>query len=110
MTGMTAPFVYDSAMNRNVFLAYFEQVLVPTLSERDIFVMDNLPAHKAAGVRDAIETVGGRLIWRSCAPRPGEPSRPCGMPSAPSLISSRHTNAQTTPTPPDMIQIKQDVL
>lgn len=30
LTGMTAPFVYDGAMNGNVFLAYAEQVLVPT--------------------------------------------------------------------------------
>jgi hypothetical protein len=30
---MTAPFVYDGAMNGNVFRAYVEQVLVPTLSE-----------------------------------------------------------------------------
>jgi transposase len=60
---MTAPFVYDGAMNGNVFLAYIEQVLVPTLSEGDIVVMDNLPAHKAAGVRDAIETVGARLMF-----------------------------------------------
>ncbi|WP_276315591.1 MULTISPECIES: IS630 family transposase [Mesorhizobium] len=49
LTGMTAPFVYDGAMNGNVFVAYVEQVLVPTLSEGDVVVMDNLPAHKAAG-------------------------------------------------------------
>ncbi|ESX84750.1 hypothetical protein X755_31535 [Mesorhizobium sp. LNJC405B00] len=40
LTGMTAPFVYDGAMNGNVFLAYVEQVLVPTLSEGDVVVMD----------------------------------------------------------------------
>lgn len=63
LTGMTAPFVYDGAMNGNVFLAYVEQVLVPTLSEGDIVVMDNLPAHKAAGVRYAIETAGAKLLF-----------------------------------------------
>ncbi len=63
LTCMTAPFVYDGAMNGNVFLAYVEQVLGPTLSEGDIVVMDNLPAHKAAGVRDAIETTGARLMF-----------------------------------------------
>lgn len=60
LTGMTAPFVYDGAMNGNVFVAYVEQVLVPTLSEGDVVVMDNLPAHKAAGVRDAIEAAGDK--------------------------------------------------
>lgn len=57
---MTAPSVYDGAMNGQVFLAYVEQVLVPTLAPGDVVVMDNLPAHKAAGVRDAIEAAGGR--------------------------------------------------
>lgn len=63
LTGMTAPFVYDGAMNGIVFLAYVEQVLVPTLSEGDIVVMDNLPAHKAASVRDAIEAAGASLFY-----------------------------------------------
>ena len=45
-------------MNGNVFLACVEQVLVPTLSQVDVVVMDNLPAHKAAGIRDAIEEAG----------------------------------------------------
>ncbi|GLK73623.1 hypothetical protein GCM10017643_37410 [Ancylobacter dichloromethanicus] len=63
LAGMTAPFVYDGAMNGTVFRAYVEQVLVPTLQPGDIVVMDNLPAHKAAGVREAIEQVGGTLLY-----------------------------------------------
>ena len=61
LSGMTAPFVYDGAMNGTVFLAYVEQVLVPTLSPGDIVIMDNLPAHKASGVREAIEGLGAEL-------------------------------------------------
>ena len=60
---MTAPFVYDGAMNGTVFLAYVEQVLLPTLSPGDIVIMDNLPAHKAAGIRDVIETAGAKLMF-----------------------------------------------
>lgn len=63
LTGMTAPFVYDGAMTGNVFLAYIEQVLVPTLTTGDVVIMDNLPAHKAAGVREAIERGGARLLF-----------------------------------------------
>jgi len=59
---MTAPFVYDGAMNGKVFLAYVKQILVPSLSAGDIIVMDNLPVHKIAGVRDVIETAGTRLL------------------------------------------------
>jgi transposase len=59
--GMTAPMLLDGAMHGAAFLAYVEQVLVPTLSSGDIVVMDNLPAHKLAGVRQAIAAVGAEL-------------------------------------------------
>ncbi len=61
LSGMTAPMVLDGAMNGTAFLAYVEQVLVPTLSPGDIVVMDNLPAHKSSGVRTAIEAAGASL-------------------------------------------------
>ena len=48
-------------MNGAAFLAYVEQVLAPTLKPGDVVVMDNLPAHKPAAVREAIERVGARL-------------------------------------------------
>ena len=48
-------------MNGPAFLAYVEQVLVPTLSPGDIVVMDNLPAHKSTRVRTAIEAAGASL-------------------------------------------------
>lgn len=51
----------DEAMNGVVFLAYVGQAFVPTLSRGDIVVMDNLQAHKAAGVREAIESAGAEL-------------------------------------------------
>lgn len=62
-TGMTAPMVLDGAMNGPVFRAYVEQVLVPTLAPGATVVMDNLPAHKGTGVRDAIEDVGATLRY-----------------------------------------------
>ena len=45
--GLTAPYVVDGAMDGNSFLAYVEQVLAPTLRNRDIVLMDNLRAHGA---------------------------------------------------------------
>lgn len=61
LEGMTAPMVLDGAMNGSAFLAYVEQVLVPTLAPGDIVVMDNLPAHKPIAVREAIEAAGAEL-------------------------------------------------
>lgn len=60
---MTAPMVLDGAMNGPAFLAYVEQVLVPTLAPGDIVVMDNLPAHKLIGVGTAIEAAGAKLLY-----------------------------------------------
>ena len=48
LTGMTAPFVRDGAMNTTVFRAYMEQVLVPPLAPGDIVIMDNLPECRTA--------------------------------------------------------------
>jgi transposase len=61
--GMTAPMVLDGPMNGAAFRAYVEQVLVPTLEPGDIVVTDNLPAHKNAAVRAAIETKGATLRY-----------------------------------------------
>ena len=62
-TALTAPCVIDGPMNGNAFLAYVEQVLAPSLMPGDIVVMDNLSVHKVPGVREAIEAVGGRLLY-----------------------------------------------
>ena len=42
-------------MDGESFLTYVETILVASLSEGDIVVMDNLPAHKVDGVRKLIE-------------------------------------------------------
>src|SRR3984885_565615 len=60
---MTAPMMIKGAINGEIFLAYVEQCLVPTLTRGDIVVMDNVPAHKVDGVKDAIETAGASLRY-----------------------------------------------
>ena len=57
-----APMVLDGPMTGEAFLAYVEQVLIPTLEPDDIVVMDNLPAHKIAAVRDAIAAAGAQFF------------------------------------------------
>jgi transposase len=61
--GISAPCVFDGAINGARFLAYVEQALAPTLRRGDIVVLDNLRAHKVKGVRDAIEARGARLLY-----------------------------------------------
>jgi transposase len=60
--GLTAPMVLDGPMTGEAFLAYVEQVLIPTLHHDDIVVMDNLPAHKIAAVHAAITAAGAQLF------------------------------------------------
>jgi len=59
--GVIAPGVFDGAINGALFLAWVEQVLVPTLRPGDIVVMDNLSSHKRAAVRQTIEAAGAAL-------------------------------------------------
>jgi transposase len=61
-TALTAPMTLDGPMNAVAFRAYVEQVLAPTLNPGDIVVMDNLPAHKGAAIRNAIEVCGASLL------------------------------------------------
>jgi len=60
---VTAPMVIDRPMNGTIFLGYIVQFLLPTLRQGDIVVMDNLPAHKVAGIAEAINSVGARLLY-----------------------------------------------
>ncbi len=50
-------------MNGELFLAYVEHLLAPTLSRDDIVIMDNLPAHRVKGVRELIEARGAKLLY-----------------------------------------------
>lgn len=61
--GIAAPFVIDKPMNGAIFIAYIRQCLVPALRPGDIVVMDNLPAHKNAQVRELIEAAGAHLRY-----------------------------------------------
>jgi transposase len=62
-TGIIAPLVLDGPMNGEAFLAYVEQMLAPCLQPGDILVMDNLAAHKVAGVEEAIQNVGASILY-----------------------------------------------
>jgi transposase len=50
-------------MDGDAFLAYVEQLLAPSLRPGDTVIMDNLPAHKVHGVREAIQAAGARLLY-----------------------------------------------
>jgi transposase len=61
--GIEAVMMIEGATDAEVFHAYAEQVLGPTLRPGDIVVLDNLSAHKIAPIREAIEGRGARLFY-----------------------------------------------
>jgi transposase len=61
LEGITAPAVFDGPIDTASFLAYVEQVLVPTLRPGDVVVLDNLAVHKQPEVRTAISAAGATI-------------------------------------------------
>ena len=99
-------------MNGEMFVAYVEQFLAPTLSPGDVVVMDDVPGYKVAGMGEAIERIGATCLLTfltsiqsnsyspsSChcidPPQPA-PLMRCGRRSASSASSSDLPNAATT--------------
>ena len=61
--GLVATMTVEAPTDREVFLAYLEQVLCPRLKPGDVVVMDNLSSHKVSGVREMIEAAGAELLY-----------------------------------------------
>jgi transposase len=61
--GIQAAMTVDSATDSEVFRTYVEQVLIPVLRPGQVVILDNLQAHKAAGVQEAIAAVGCRVRY-----------------------------------------------
>jgi len=61
--GMRCSTTVDGAVNREVFEAFVQQVLIGSLHAGDIVVMDNLSSHKGSRVRQLIESVGATVLY-----------------------------------------------
>lgn len=61
--GITAAMTIEEATDGDIFLAYVEQVLCPTLVAEDVVVMDNLSAHKVTGVESLIQARGAQILY-----------------------------------------------
>jgi transposase len=59
--GIGASMIIEGAANGAAFEAYVEHILVPSLQEGQMVVMDNLRVHKTARVRQLIEEKGCQL-------------------------------------------------
>ena len=61
--GPFAATVLDGSINAHTFVQYVQTVLAPELQPGDVVIMDNLSAHKAAGVSEAIEAAGAKVLY-----------------------------------------------
>jgi transposase len=60
---ITAPCVFDGPINGPCFRAWTEQALAPTPNAGDIVILDNLSSHKVAGIKQAVEARGAKLVY-----------------------------------------------
>jgi transposase len=77
LQGVEAVMSSDGATDAEVFRPYGEQVLCPTLVPGDIVIMDNLRAHKVAGIRERIAACGAQLIYLPPYSPDLSPIEPC---------------------------------
>ena len=91
---MTAPMVVEGAMTGEMFLAYVEQCLVPTLKRNDIVVMDNCRVHLGPGIREAIEKARATLRY---LPKYSPDLNPIEMPYSKFKAFLRKVAARTVP-------------
>jgi transposase len=63
LTGVTAPWVLSGAVDGAAFYTYIQQCVVPTLQPGEVLFMDNLSAHKVAGIEALIQARGAHLIY-----------------------------------------------
>jgi transposase len=61
--GVLTAVTVDAATDGEIFRQFVIDALVPRLRPGDVVVMDNLQAHKAAGIKEAIEAAGARVLY-----------------------------------------------
>jgi len=61
--GVSAPFMFEGAMNRDTFDLYLDQVLIPDLKPGEVLVLDNLSAHKLSDLEDRLAQHGVSVIF-----------------------------------------------
>jgi len=61
--GIIAAMTVEAATDREIFLAFLDEVLCPALQPGDVVIMDNLSSHKVDGVRERIERCQAELLY-----------------------------------------------
>ena len=60
---LTAPWIINGPINRQIFDTWVETQLAPTLSAGDVVILDNLPAHKSKTAEQAVQAKGAWILF-----------------------------------------------
>ena len=60
---LTAPWVIDGPMNKQIFETWVQTQLAPTLSKGDVVILDNLASHKSEDAENAIRSKGAWILF-----------------------------------------------
>ncbi len=77
LRGLVAMMTINGGTTGQVFRAFVDQVLGPQLRKGDVVVMDNLAAHKVAGIREAVEARGATVVYLPPYSPDFNPIEPC---------------------------------
>jgi transposase len=61
--GLTAPWLVDRPMNRQIFETWVETQLAPTLEPGDVVILDNLSSHKSEKAKAILKERGARFLF-----------------------------------------------
>lgn len=61
--GILAPQLLPCAMTGVIFQQWLEECLIPEMRPGSIVIIDNLPAHKVAGIQECLENAGMHLLY-----------------------------------------------
>jgi len=61
--GLVASFTFEGSCNSEVFDVYLSKVLIPTLKEGSVIVMDNASFHTGSNAKDLLEKHGCKLKY-----------------------------------------------
>lgn len=77
LRGMRATMSVEGAVDTEVFDVFVEQVLVPTLQPGDVVLLDNLKVHQVSTIEQAVQAVGGAVIFLPPYSPDFSPIEPC---------------------------------
>jgi transposase len=61
--GLTAPWIIDRPMTKEIFEIYVETQLAPTLDPGDVVILDNLPSHKSEKAKAILKQRGAWFLF-----------------------------------------------